>query len=276
MSDLPAVQQAPMIPFSDVERMASAIAASKLFGVKTKDQALGLMLIAQADGRHPASAAMDYHIIDGRPSLKADTMLARFQSAGGTVKWLVLTDAEVTGEFYHPAGGTVKIQWRMNKEAKDAGLTGKDVWKKYPRSMLRSRCIAEAIRTVLPGVLTGMYTPEEIESIPQEPTETAQAEVLPDPPKAEPAPFDRNLAANWIFSVLPADDGWTKLIVEEHGVVLPDCAPAEFRGVLSECLIDQIKDREHGAAIYLALKATATESLDLEFESKVTPDTQPD
>jgi hypothetical protein len=40
----------PHIGFSDVERMASAVAKSGLFGVRTPDQALSLMLIAQAEG----------------------------------------------------------------------------------------------------------------------------------------------------------------------------------------------------------------------------------
>ena len=68
---------------SDIERMARAFAASKLFGVQTPDQALALCLIAQAEGRHPASAAQDYHILQGRPAKKADAMLRDFLSGGG-------------------------------------------------------------------------------------------------------------------------------------------------------------------------------------------------
>jgi hypothetical protein len=74
-----------LIPVDQVERMALAVAKSGLFGVKTSDQAMALMLIAQAEGMHPAIAARDYHVINGRPTLKADAMLARFQQAGG--KW---------------------------------------------------------------------------------------------------------------------------------------------------------------------------------------------
>jgi hypothetical protein len=47
------------MPLSDIERMAGAIAKSGLFGMKTPDQALALMLIAQAEGMHPALAARD-------------------------------------------------------------------------------------------------------------------------------------------------------------------------------------------------------------------------
>lgn len=151
-----------VVSFEQMERMAHAMAKSGLFGVKSPEQALSLMLIAQAEGLHPAIAARDYHIIQGRATLKADTLLSRFQQAGGTVKWGELTDKRVEATFTHPSSGSVTIDWTLEM-AKQAGLTGKDVWKAYPRAMLRSRVISEGVRTAFPGVAVGVYTPEEIE-----------------------------------------------------------------------------------------------------------------
>lgn len=161
MGEMTVYQQATMIPYADMERMADCIAKSGLFGVKTPVQALALMLLAQSEGLHPVTAARDYHVIQGRPTLKADTMLARFQAAGGTVKWHDYTDKAVSATFSHPHGGSVKIDWTI-EQAKAAKLTGKDVWQQYPRAMLRARVISEGVRTVYPGVLAGMYTPEEV------------------------------------------------------------------------------------------------------------------
>jgi hypothetical protein len=155
-----------LVPVADIEKMAVAIAKSKMFGMKTADEAFALMLIAQAEGMHPAIAARDYHVIQGRPTLKADAMLARFQNAGGKVQWDVYTDAEVTGTFSHPSGGSLKLTWTF-AQAKSIGLTGKDNWKNYPRAMLRARCISEGIRTVYPGCVVGTYTAEELEEIPK-------------------------------------------------------------------------------------------------------------
>jgi len=151
-----------MIPLNDIEKMAQYVVKSGLFGIKTVDQAVALMLIAQAEGMHPALASRDYHIIQGRHSLKADAMLSRFISAGGKVQWHTYTDDEVSATFSHPAGGAVNISWDM-KRAKQADLGGKDNWKKYPRQMLRARVISEGIRTVYPGVAVGVYTPEEVQ-----------------------------------------------------------------------------------------------------------------
>ncbi len=153
------------VSVSDVERMARAVSASKLFGMTTPEQALSLMLVAQAEGRHPASAAQDYHIIQGRPAKKADAMLRDFLSAGGKVQWLSLTDTKAEATFAHPAGGTVTIAWDMDR-AKRAALGGKDMWAKYPRQMLRSRVVSEGIRTVFPGATSGMYVPEELQEMP--------------------------------------------------------------------------------------------------------------
>lgn len=158
-------QSTTLIPIQDVERMGSAISASGLFGLKTREQAIALMLLAQAEGLHPVTAARDYHIMNGKPAMKADTMLARFQAAGGRVEWKSYTDERVEGVFTHPNGGSVTVDWTLER-AERAGLKS-DTWKRYPRAMLRARVISEGIRTVYPGVLCGMYTPEEIVDMPE-------------------------------------------------------------------------------------------------------------
>ena len=153
--------QPTTIPYQEMEKMATVIANSGLFGVKNPVQALALMLVAASEGLHPATAARDYHVIQGRPALKADAMLAKFQAAGGKVEWHEYSATTCKATFSHPQGGKVTIAWTVEM-AKEAGLTGKDVWKQYPRAMLRARVISEGIRTVYPAVLCGMYAPEEV------------------------------------------------------------------------------------------------------------------
>jgi len=45
------------------------------------------MAVAPAGGLHPATAAREFYIIQGRTALKADAMLARLPNAGGKVDW---------------------------------------------------------------------------------------------------------------------------------------------------------------------------------------------
>lgn len=151
-----------LVSVDQIQLMANAVAKSGLFGMKTPEQAMALMLVAQAEGYSPALAARDYHIIQGRPALKADAMLARFQMAGGRVEWVTYTDTEVKATFSHAQGGSITLSWTFD-QARKIGLTGKDNWKNYPRAMLRARVISEGIRTVYPGCVVGVYTPEEVQ-----------------------------------------------------------------------------------------------------------------
>lgn len=152
------------ISVSEIERMANAVAKSGMFGVRTPEQAMSLMLIAQAEGLHPAIAARDYHIISGKASLKSDALLARFQANGGRIEWLEYADHAVSAKVSHPQGGSVEIRWTLER-AERAGLLRNPTWKSYPRQMLRARVISEGVKTVFPGVAVGMYTSEEVQDM---------------------------------------------------------------------------------------------------------------
>lgn len=155
-----------LVTMDEMSKMATAMVKSRLFGFDTPDQAMSIMLIAQAEGRHPALAARDYHVIQGRPALKADAMLARFQQEGGIVEWDEYTDEKVCGRFSHPTScpKPVAISWTMDM-ARRIGLGNKDNWKKYPRAMLRARVISEGVRTTFPGIAVGVYTVEEVRDL---------------------------------------------------------------------------------------------------------------
>jgi hypothetical protein len=49
------------------------------------------------------------------------------------------------------------------EDAKRAGLSSNDSWRKYPRAMCRSRCTSEAARSVAPDIIMIGYTPDEID-----------------------------------------------------------------------------------------------------------------
>lgn len=164
-----------LIPFDQIQAMATVVAKAGSFGFKTQEQAAALMLVAQADGLHPAKAATHYHIINGKPSLTADAMLARFQQAGGRVNWDAYSDETVTGTFSHAQGGSVTITWTLSR-AKKAGVGNLE---KFPAAMLRARCISEGVRTVYPGVIVGMYTPEEVATFEPQ-IRTIELETVPE------------------------------------------------------------------------------------------------
>lgn len=150
-----------LISFGDLSQMAATMSKSGLFN-KSPEQLLSLMLIAQAEGIHPAIAAMEYDVIQGRPSLKGQAALARFQQAQGRIEWLTRTDAEAKARFSHPQGGELVVSWTIDR-ARKMGLDGKDNWKKQPGVMLSWRCVAEGVRAVYPACLNRMYLAEEVQ-----------------------------------------------------------------------------------------------------------------
>jgi hypothetical protein len=176
------------LPFEQMQALALSIAKSGMFGIRTPDQAMVLMSIAQAEGRHPALAARDYHIINNSPSKKSEAMLRDFLGAGGRVQWRELSDQAAEATFSHPQGGEATIRWDAARVAQ-AGLSN-PMHKKFPRQMLRSRVVSEGVRTIWPMATGGMYAPEEAAEIRQETREPIDVT-----PPAEPADTAADLDA---------------------------------------------------------------------------------
>jgi hypothetical protein len=177
-----AIQARPQaFSLSDMERIATAIAKGGLFGSKDPYAVLTLCMLAQAEGQHPAVVFRDYDLIQGKPAKKAEAMLRDFIGSGGTVTWNKLDDECADATFSHPQGGTVTINWTLARATK-AGLGSKDMWKKYPRQMLRSRVVSEGVRTVCPNATSGLYVPEEVRDF--APTVADDTPPTPQPKRA--------------------------------------------------------------------------------------------
>jgi len=172
----------------DITAMAQAITKSGLFGIKTPDQAVALMLVAQSEGRHPASVASEFDIIQGRPALKSQAALARFQAAGGKIQWTSRGPTKCAAKFSHPQGGDLEITWTMDR-ANAAGLTGKQTWKQYPDQMLSARVVAEGVRAVFPACLNGVYLAEEVQDFDTKPRPVKEVvELVHEVPSAKEVP----------------------------------------------------------------------------------------
>ena len=161
---------APSYTFEQIKQMAVTFAKSGLYGIKDENQAFALMMECAAQGKHPGLVMRDYDMIGNRLAKKTVAMLRDFQASGGRVEWQELTDSRAAAYFSHPmAPKPILIDWDMER-AKKAGLLGKtgDMYGKYARAMLRSRCISEGIRSSAPDATENMYTPDEIRAIENE------------------------------------------------------------------------------------------------------------
>ena len=176
-----------LIPIADMRLMADSIVKSRFYGFKNIDEVLAVMLVAQAENKHPATVVQEYDIIQGRPALKSSAALARFQVSGGKVQWDEVSPAKAKGTFTHPAGGTLSIEWTIEM-AKKAGLMRPGSgWEKYPEDMLCARVAARAIRKVYPACLTGSYLVEEVVDF-DRPLNGGGHDIAPPAIPAPPAP----------------------------------------------------------------------------------------
>lgn len=120
-------------------------------------------------GLPPLQAMQSIAVINGRPALWGDAVIALVRGSG-------LLDAiheEVTDTM---ATCTVKRRGEepaarhfSMEDAKRAGLLGKQgPWSQYPKRMLQMRARAWALRDVFPDVLRGVHVAEEAQDIPPE------------------------------------------------------------------------------------------------------------
>lgn len=152
----------------DLKTMGNMLAQSNLFD--TKDdvaKAITKVEYGLELGLGPATAMSSVHVVKGKPALSAHVMSAKVKQSDKynyTVekhndKGCVLQFWEKMGDEWVKAG-TSKFTM---KDAKQAELTGKSVWKKYPKNMVFSRAMSNGVKWYCPDLLiAGAYTPEEL------------------------------------------------------------------------------------------------------------------
>lgn len=115
-------------------------------------------------GLQPLQAMQNIAVINGRPSIWGDAMLALVRSSG-----LLDFIREELSEDGTKAICTVKrkgeeptVSEFSMEDAKKAGLSGKQgPWTQYPKRMMKLRARSYALRDVFPDVLKGMAIAEE-------------------------------------------------------------------------------------------------------------------
>ena len=215
---------------ANLEHMAVIIAKSGMGGFKTPEQVMVAMFLALAEGIPLGRVIHEYHVINGRLSLRSECMLARFQKAGGSIQYIEHTDNCVSVTASHPRGGSLTITWTLDR-ARKAGLTSNPTWTKHPAAMLTARAIAEAVRAVYPACLSGIITEDEAVEITTPPAHNGNGShllpatvdsVTPAPePVPEPAPRD------YVISERPQKQ-WTRRRKGERSpaFVIPQQDPA--------------------------------------------------
>ena len=154
-------------PMTAIAELGNMFHKSGIMGVATPGDGAVVALTCMCEGITPLEFAKTYHIINGRPSMRADMMHAKFRASGGRVTWINMGDdgkaAEATFE-YDGQSAVIKYTIEDAKNVVGDKLDKADSnWKKDRGAMLRARLITKAIRILAPELIAGVYTPEELE-----------------------------------------------------------------------------------------------------------------
>lgn len=151
--------------FDDVERAARAMSASGFFpDSKQAAQAVVKVLAGRELGFGAFASMTGVSVIQGKPVVGANLTAAAIKQTGKyNYRVFEHTDQVCRIKFYE-GGQEVGVSSFTMEDAKAAGLTGKDNWKKYPRNMLFARAISNGQKWYAPDVYNGVtvYTPDEL------------------------------------------------------------------------------------------------------------------
>lgn len=133
-------------------------------GIKSPEQAVAIILKGRELGVPPMQALSHIHVINGKPTMSAELMLAQVLKLHPKTK---LSYPERSSDKC-----VIKVQRDGSEpstfsftiaDAQAAGLLNNPTWKKYPRAMLHARCVSEMCRSLFPDAIAGVsYCPEEL------------------------------------------------------------------------------------------------------------------
>lgn len=154
--------------------MASMLARSNMVPADYKNKpgdTLVAMMMGSELGLNPIQAIQNIAVINGKPSIYGDALLALVQNHpayGGVQEGFEQSTMTATCTVWRK-GGEKHTQAFSQADAETAKLWAKSgPWTQYPKRMLQMRARGFALRSQFADALAGLITREEAEDMPQE------------------------------------------------------------------------------------------------------------
>ncbi len=130
--------------------------------INTPEKALAIMQKGKELGIPPMEALSQINVIQGKPSVSPQLMLALARRTGELEDiQMEATDKGATVTIKRKGQSPYKTTFGV-KEATDMGLITKDNWKKQFSVMAQWRALAANLRITFPDAIGGMYLIEEM------------------------------------------------------------------------------------------------------------------
>lgn len=145
------------------QMIAKSAQASGLYaGIGGEAKIFMIMLAARELGISPLLAINGgIWNINGKIEISARLMNSMIRRAGHSIKVIYSDDQKCTLLGKRTDGDTFECTFTIDEAAK-AGLTGRDVWKKYASDMLYNRCMSRLARRLFPDVIGTAYIEGEL------------------------------------------------------------------------------------------------------------------
>jgi len=232
--------------FDQAYRLSRAIAASGMApkGMNSPEQVLVAIMYGAELDMAPMQALQSVAVINGRPTLWGDGLLALVLRQGVDVNERMEGEGDervcICSATRPDTGKTGEQRFSVN-DAKKAGLWTKDgPWKTYPERMLKMRARAWCLRDLCADMLRGVQVREEIEDT---------VEVVPPPVSGLATRLQEQRHAPEGFS----QDGVTKTLNGEQD------APAEIVDAEVEEIAVEDLGLKTGADLLAEQEATTVE-----------------
>lgn len=153
-----------MDPMGFITTMGKSFAQSGAGGCKTTADGEVMALACLCQGKTVFEIARRYHLIEGKLSLKSETMLGDFRRLGGTHQWIHDGSDGIRAELQllGPDKKLITVSFDIDRATKAGYVKPASNWAKRPDQMLRARCISDGIRMQWPEIAQD-YTQEEVE-----------------------------------------------------------------------------------------------------------------
>lgn len=144
--------------------LAKASTLPEAYRGKEADVLMAIMA-GREMGLAPIQSLRAFDVVKGRPTLKAEAMVALVRARRDVCTFFQCTHSDAskatwtTQRVGDPA--PTSITWTM-EQSRAAGLTASDMYKKYPDVMLRWRAASMLVKLVYSDVVLGLYTAEEL------------------------------------------------------------------------------------------------------------------
>lgn len=158
----------PISTIADLAQVGQAIAQSGMFGINNPSAGLVVAMTCHSQRISLLEFARTYHVIDGKPSMRADAMLAEFRKRGGKYAIVENSTTRAAADFEFEGvkfSGVYAIEdaQRSGDCFKGDGKTLKHNWQHRAENMLWARMVSRSVRLLCPEIVAGIYTPEEVE-----------------------------------------------------------------------------------------------------------------